>query len=403
MAISGVVVLLLVLVVVGIVWSLFRRPGLFVIRGPRKRSIVTRVICGTLGAGILIVLTVGTLHAVNKTYEPSTFPPVTAHVPTLPPPTPAETPGAGNPRFKNARLLIQLVLLDPVSTNQVVRVGEMDMRWVEGQPSCRRETRLTVGKTDFELVADISQVNVDARAKGKVSPFGILTLRGTDDHGPMSSSRAGVFSTGLIDFFGIRSQRNPSSVNTNFISLQPVRGDNLWAIAVITVLADDDPLKEVPGQQLMAMQGDEMRLKVEVNAANSILLHSSVPALGLAAVSNFGFAAVSLLAATILLTQLFTRRTMAFAGVMAVVLLYAAAMDRVVLGMNVAHLNDPTASPVMRITACRQTAMSFFYGKTALREIQAVAADASAPSALQACAKQTTQTMEDQARSDEGG
>jgi hypothetical protein len=397
MAISWLKVLLLVLVFVGIiVWSVFRRPGLFVFRGPRKRHILTRIICGTLGAGILVALTVGTLHAVNKTYDPSAFPAVTAHVPTLPPPDITRVHSC-----KSARLLVQLVLLYTGGGNQVLGVGEMQMRWVEGQ-ICRGETRLTFGQMDHELTAEIWGVSADSQPK-KVRVEGTLTNKVLLDQHYASLGIGGFTETGLTRLYQNMPSSGSSVVNMNMHSLWHPHGDNLEGVVVVTLLADDDPLKEVSGEELIAMHEDEMsQIRSAHHMGRSMENRFSMPALGLAAVAYFGLAAISLLAATILLTQLFTRRTLAFAGVMAVVLLYAAAMDRVVLGMNVAHLSDQTAPPAVRIAACRQTVMSFFYGDTALRAIQAVAADPSAPSALQQCAKQETQTIEEYMQSGDG-
>ncbi len=132
------VVVLILLAVVGLAWWLVRlgRGGL-ACRGPRKRHVITRIICGSLGAGILVVLTVGTLVGVSRRYDASAFPPVTAHVPSLPVPKLTTAPATDNVT-KSVRLLVQLVILDRHADNQVMRVGETQMWWNLGRQALGR-------------------------------------------------------------------------------------------------------------------------------------------------------------------------------------------------------------------------------------------------------------------------
>ena len=389
-AIRLISILLALLVVAGLAWWLVRlgRGGL-ACRGPRKRHVITRIICGSLGAGILVVLTVGTLVGVSRRYDAWAFPAVTAHVPALPPPKLTTAPGSDEVTG-SVRLLVQLVVLDTDAGGQVVRVGETQMRWNPGRTSTA-QVALAAGQTDLELTLKVSSVVLHGASDKGPEIYSQLSFHSSSP-GQWGSGSTSNYLSGLYDLDVVSGLGD--NVNTSLISLLPPSSDRLRAVAILTVLSDNDPLKEVSVAQLMAMhQGELSRALAEHGGREPYRVQNPMPALGLALAAHVGLASLSLLVAAILLTQLFRRRTYAFAGVLAVVILYAAAMDRGVLGMNVSHLTDASAPSVVRTTACRQTAMSFFYGKTALREIEAVASDRTATAALSQCARHTAEEM----------
>jgi hypothetical protein len=99
-----------------------------------------------------------------------------------------------------------------------------------------------------------------------------------------------------------------------------------------------------------------------------------------------GVASLLLLVAAALLAQLFARHSVAFAGVLACVILYAAALDRAVLGTHLGHLADPSAPIATRMTACAGTTCTFFYRKTAQAALHRLEGDDSAPGVLREAA-----------------
>ena len=383
-----VLILPLLAIIVAVIVILRRRPGMFVFRGPRKRHIITRIICGALGVGILIALTVGTLHAVNKTYAPSAFPAVTAHVPTLPPPT---QPGS----MKKRRVLVQLLVLDTSNfLPQVRQVKEMQMDWLEGQET-RGEIITAEGPTSAKLEIRIMNIYPyrEVTEGGVKLPMVDVTFS-------VDRRKGGVMRMGTNGWYwkepvDLGEMEDLSEdFNSDPLTLLAPSSPRLYGLAIMRLLADDDRLREISADDLLGKHKlNEPENDFGKKSQRELKHQHSMPAMGLAGVAHIGLATISLLAATILLTQLFTRRTLVFAAVMAVVILYAAAMDRAVLSMNVTHLNDQAAPLAVRTAACRQTAMSFFYGKTALREIQAVASDPSAPPALKKCADQTARVL----------
>ncbi len=251
----------------------------------------------------------------------------------------------------------------------------------------------------MELAVNISSISLRQKPEEDFGIMSNIVLKAWDGGYSRRTNGSGDLKSGLQDIY--LPCVSDADVNRSFISLLPPPGADLMAVWILMPLAYDDPLKEVSASQLMAMHQSEMsRVLAQDKSFRSYCAETKnpKPAFGLAGAAHFGVASFSLLLAAILLTQLFRRRTYAFAGVLAIVILYAAAMDRVVLGMNVSHLKDSSAPLVVRTTACRQTAMSFFYGKTALCEIQAVASDKTAPAGLSQCAQRTAEEMTATAR-----
>jgi hypothetical protein len=116
---------------------------------------------------------------------------------------------------------------------------------------------------------------------------------------------------------------------------------------------------------------------------------------GIALAEHIGASALLLGVAWLLLTQLFRRRALALVVVAVVMVAYVAALDRWALGTHLSHLADPSAPLGDRLTACEQATDTFFYGKTAVRGLKAVADDADAPAALRDRARRTAQAIED--------
>jgi len=84
----------------------------------------------------------------------------------------------------------------------------------------------------------------------------------------------------------------------------------------------------------------------------------------------------------LLLSQLFVRRGLAYAGVLACIVLYVAVLDRAVLAAHLDRLEDGQAPLPARLTACQQLPYTFFFRETALGRLTAVSEDDSAPEQL---------------------
>ena len=102
---------------------------------------------------------------------------------------------------------------------------------------------------------------------------------------------------------------------------------------------------------------------------------------------------LTLLIAVALLTQVFTRRGVAFALILAGTILYVAALDRAVLATHLSRLDNASAPVAERKIACAEATGTFFYGKTAIERFDAVVKDPGAPMALRELAAQAGGTM----------
>jgi hypothetical protein len=89
-----------------------------------------------------------------------------------------------------------------------------------------------------------------------------------------------------------------------------------------------------------------------------------------------------LLAAAILLAQLASRRSLGFVKAAACLLLYVGALDRLALRIHESRLKDAAAPVEQRLVACAHLPATTFFRKTALRDLEATAADPSTPYAL---------------------
>jgi hypothetical protein len=165
---------------------------------------------------------------------------------------------------------------------------------------------------------------------------------------------------------------------------------DLQAFAFVAVVADDDPLKAVPLDEFLQSRQPELAGLLRDSSRHSKNSRhdysDNVPARGFALAGHIGASSLLLFVAAILFAQLFTRRNLAFAGVLAGVVLYVAALERIALGVHLSKLADPQAPISSRLTACREAPGTFFHRGTARRELQSVAADTKAPPALRAAA-----------------
>ena len=116
---------------------------------------------------------------------------------------------------------------------------------------------------------------------------------------------------------------------------------------------------------------------------------------GLALMSFIGTSSLLLLLAAGLLTQLFAHRSVAFAGVLALIVLYVAALDRAVLNAHLDRLADTDATIPTRLIACTQAGHTFFYRDTCRRKVQSIAAANDSPEKLRKLMQQLLDAMED--------
>jgi hypothetical protein len=108
---------------------------------------------------------------------------------------------------------------------------------------------------------------------------------------------------------------------------------------------------------------------------------------------SMGFSFASLMIATILLSQCFARRGLAFAGMLALCILYAAALDRAVLATHVSKLADKNLSIVTRTLAAESLSGTFFYRNSAIKALDRAANDETNPESLRMLMRRALQKL----------
>ncbi len=382
-------------------------------RRPRPRHIVVRVVCGILGAAILGAIAVGTWREVQRCYpaeEPAE--PLTVRVPTLPPPGPTGTLKINErAEIEKARLLFTFVVAEfEAGELRPVAVGQQEVRWPEDRNrDFRKELQVGGSSAFFRFHFDSLRWSTSPR---EGTHQAVVWCRGqrelgsvTRPHGGSSMNSMGgdfelnqpwhIFNP-IVSFF--LWEKPPLSIASGPGSGPAALLQLAWGVCV----AEGDPLKEAEATEFLRQH------EAEVSEARRDALRGGVgpnlrlgmrnaderaPALGLALAAHIGISSLLLFVAALLLTQVFTRRSLAFVGVLAAVVLYVAALDRIALGTHLAHLRDAKAPLAARITACWHATDSFFYRKTALASVRAVADDPQAPSALRDVATEAAQVL----------
>ncbi len=377
-------------------------PGLS--RRPRPRHWIARLICGSLGGALLIALGVGTMLDVRACYVLAAgAPSVTVRVPTKPAPMP-DLPGdafSRRPVTEKTRFIVDMVAIDVSNGSQRPLVAkEFDVEW----------PRDTGRVLEFEGEAG------DMHFTARVTPTQVWLSRPTADTQPTwgfrwdeevvqewmrypvrkAVTRCGgaVESETLI--LNEPSQRAMPPLNP-FSIANCARGIPMIE-CFVTPAAPDDPLTEVPASDLIASRVAETRMAgLGSNALGAAFpwsaLQPNVPAGGALLAGHIGLASLTLIAAAILLAQVFTHRGLALTALLAGTILYVAALDRVMLTTHLSHLENKAAPAAERQVACAEATSTFFFGKTAAERIDRVAKAPSTPKELKELAAEAGRIM----------
>ena len=391
--IVGIVVLAVVL--------LLRRlapwPGL---RRPRKRHVVTRIVCGALGVGIIVAICAGSWLQVQRPYDATGVPEqVTMPARSMETMFPGLKPGQ-QVELKQARLLVDFLIVD-VST-PVLRTVHFDQRELQWKRSDRSSNviadKLRIGGSEVEYSFDLSKLYVVRDEAGlvflKVTGGGSYVYHGPDyfwSGGSGTISSGGYIGrSGLIDSFDMPTPRRGVHRALSVVpgSLMPYGGDAL-CMSFVTLAAEDDPLRKADLADYIAHRSTAIWSEVQgkMGRRRSLLvavhgLTTEVPSPGAALADHIGVVAVLLVAATLLLAQLFTRRKAALVAISTALVLYVAAVDRIGLEAHLGRMESTGNSTHIRMTGCVQATTTFFWRDTARRHIAAVAADANNPAPL---------------------
>ncbi len=363
-----------------------RRLGHVVGRTAYPRHIVTRIVCGTLGAAILIAIGIGSWLSANRCYAPVSPDGVKISVPTQdPPPLPAAKPGYRTEVAK-ARLLYHLVIGETAPDGfHPVHAEEIDIRWPRDKG---RHLQRVFEVGDYSCTIRVQPTRFFARRSDKeaqscLEPQGSVSF--TYRHGMGSGSVGTGFQAMEADHLTSLRHLGPFP---NPLSVTPggPPGNRLHAVYFLTRADEADPLKSIPYAAFADDRPEELAKIIREATRNTSHYRSlgnrDIPARCFALTEQIGLSSLLLFAAAILLAQLFRRRGLAFAGVLAAVVLYVAALERVALGVHVSKLSDSKASLASRLTASEMAPQTFFHAERAYAALLEVAKDASAPRPL---------------------
>ncbi len=386
---------MLLIFLLGVVFLVFRagRRGPGIRRRVRKRHIVTRIVCAALALAILVAVGVSTHLDVNALYEEELAAEAkTVRVPTgdAPPPpllpkSPFWTP-VGKERF-----LVRLLVVDK-TTLLPVHAETFDVAWPKARARwLERRFHVAGHRASYRFILHQVWWQRPPRESRKQTRllwapgFATLRYRGFPSSSPRSTSSP--LKSGYIGRLG---REKPGPYNP--LSVVRRRFPGLEVFRFVSRVTETDPLKEVPLSDFARARASEMSqwLEHERGGQRTSWRRSSkdMPLKGFAMAGHFGPVCLLLLAAAILLAQLFTHRGLLFPVVLAVIILYAASLDRMVLGRHLTELSQADAPVGTRVSACRNAENTFFYVQTAREAFGAVAEDQDAPAALRRVAKE---------------
>jgi hypothetical protein len=342
-------------------------------RRPMQRHWITRLICGALGSAIVVAMTAFTIMDARRPYaEPATM---DLRMPTLPPP---ELP-ARDGDLKKGRFLLHALIVSWHEGSMIPVRGETyDVRWPRDQGKVFSST-YRPGSTTVNYEMSLSSIQRYTNRGPRLDFSGSRTVHVRSS--TFSSGSAG--GTTFPDVHEIRDLGRKS----NLFSVLGTSPDSGALLMDLTPVQEEDPLKPGSFGDFTKVRGYGLWSKeIEQSIGWTHDGESGSPAEAL--IRGLQWSLLALLAAAILLAQLFTSRLLGFVKIAACLLLYVGALDRLALRINESHLKDASAPVEQRLVACSQLTSTTFFRGTALRDLDATATDPSAPYPLRDWANQ---------------
>jgi len=353
---------------------------------PRRRHVVIRIVCGALAALILVAIGVGTWQDVRACYpEDEGAAPLLVHVPAREPASPAIHYEDGRPVGLKAKVLLHVVVADTSGAGlRPLHAEELVLAWPD-EKGKRFRTEVEVAGTRITHSAAIQDVQIwrGDEGEGDRIQFSVGFSAQARSAGSSSSSSGSMHLAPGEPVCHLRSHgraafaKRPLSITTG-----PRPSEHLAVFYLLSLAEAEDPLREESvGEVLRAREAAFREALAHHGSGGGGSWRGSrkVPLRGLALAVHIGASSLLLLVAAVLLSQLFVRRGLGFAGVLAAVVLYVAALDRAVVGAHLSRAADAERPVATRLVACHQAVDTFFYRGTATRRLEALAEDAEAP------------------------
>ena len=377
-------------------------------RRAKKRHLVTRLVCGLLGLGIIVAVGVGTWQTVRGAYAPPAGEGIKVLAGTLPPPLPVPPRRGREQDIPNARVLVTFLIVDRAAEQcRAVHAEQFDVRLPADQgrkyeaafkfPHLRGYHRFSIGRV-FAMRSD--------------GDDGEVSYEGTDES-YVTSFDSSSHSSGYYRHHGSTHHVGPLDIGRQRVALSdplsvvPPARRRYDAFVVRTPLAADDPLKEIPLAEFVAGRRDGLKAAAADDDTwtsrrrrrpDGLVSKPDLPPGGVRLAAHVGIAGLLLVVATLLLAQLSTRRAAVWVVLMIAATGYAVALDRAALAGHTSVLSDAAAPLADRLTAADQAGETLFYRRSAQAALARQADDAGAPAALRDAAKRRAEDLKNQQR-----
>jgi hypothetical protein len=164
----------------------------------------------------------------------------------------------------------------------------------------------------------------------------------------------------------------------------------VWAF--FSMAPPDTATHETSAMEFLAARADNMGRKPAL-AVGNFAYKADVDAPGIHTPANcikmfehLGPPMAMLFLAAVLGSGAFRRRQVALAALGVAAVLYAAALDRAVLGIHARHARNPQETTETRLVAIDRTKNTFFFAKTAKRMLEEIAEDKAVPVSIREAA-----------------
>lgn len=359
------------------------RPAGF--RPSTGRSPFVRIVCAVLGGGILVTVAIASWHDAHGPYRTAD---ACAALTQKASPSPHPTadldldavPGLRKPMV-SARFLLRVFIgpATPAGFSACYR-QEWDVRWSgQEQPAFTGAWSGDGAQVEYSFtLRDLMDAQITDR-KGRIQQI----LIGNGDF--RCDYRMGLTQGCVEEGFGLSEAghvidlgRGSQAAGRPF-SITPPSAGSLILFATLTPLQEAETLAEQPVVGFLAAYQERLMARTQRSDFDR---GQHIPMRGLALAAHLGLVTLLLLTAAFLLTQCFRNRQLALAGALFGVVLFVAALDRVVVGVHLQRLGDPQASIEQRLLAGHCLRGSFFHRVTAWRHVQAIMTDAKSPESL---------------------
>jgi hypothetical protein len=346
-------------------------------RGGRR---VVRILCGAAGIAILIALAVGTSATVPDCYQREEAKEIQVSVPTKP------LPAAGGYRLLGYLLILRGEPWDP----RPVHLTTFDHAVPEEGTGPFTLKHRGDGST-VTVECHVPSPPMRERPEGE-RPRDVRALLRLERKTFLTQAIHGT-NTGSLSTRPIRAAHHRELLpSTHALSAFARTPDHVHTFVFLALAAPDDPLRRVSYREFEESFMNAAAFKNEGRTSES-RDRSTAEVAGFRLAERIGIASLPLLLAALLLTQLSQRRSIAFAAMLALVILFSAVLDHMALNTHLSRLSDVEAPTAVRMTACRQAGSTFFYLDRSIAAIEDVAEKEGEPEALRRLARLTAHDL----------